>query len=127
MITALDHLVLHVRDIQATLDFYCRGLGMEKRTFGNGRIAIHFGNQKFNLHLADGAPILPRARNPVSGSADFCLVSDQPIDEVVDLLGTRGIAIERGPVEQTGACGPMRSVYIRDPDRNLVEICTYPT
>ena len=127
MITALDHLVLHVRDIEATLDFYCRGLDMEKSTFGNGRIAIHFGNQKFNLHEADGTPILPRARNPVSGGADFCLVSDQPIDEIIRLLEKRAIAIERGPVEQTGACGPMRSVYMRDPDGNLVEICTYLT
>jgi catechol 2,3-dioxygenase-like lactoylglutathione lyase family enzyme len=125
MITALDHLVLHVADIDRTVDFYCRGLGMEKRVFGNGRIAMHFGDQKFNLHEADGAPILPRARNPVAGSVDFCLVSDRPIEEVMRLLGERGIAIERGPVDQTGARGPMRSVYMRDPDGNLVEICVY--
>jgi len=125
MIGSLDHLVLTVRDIDQTIDFYCRGLGMRKQMFGNGRVAIHFGDQKFNLHPADGAPILPRARNPVAGGADFCLVADIPLDEVIRLLGERGIAIERGPVDQTGARGPMRSVYMRDPDDNLVEICAY--
>lgn len=125
MIRSLDHLVLTVRDVGATVDFYCRGLGMRKEVFGTGRIAIHFGEQKFNLHEVDGAPILPRARNAVAGGADFCLVADIPLDEVIRLLGERGIAIERGPVEQTGARGRMRSVYMRDPDGNLVEICDY--
>ena len=76
MIGALDHLVLTVRDLDSTIDFYCRGLGMRKEVFGNGRVAIHFGEQKFNLHEADGAPILPRARNPVAGGGDFCLVAE---------------------------------------------------
>lgn len=125
MIRSLDHLVLTVHDIDSTVDFYCRGLGMRKEMFGNGRVAIHFGEQKFNLHEADGPPLLPRARNPVAGGADFCLVADAPLDEVVRLLGERGIRIERGPVDQTGARGPMRSVYMRDPDDNLVEICAY--
>lgn len=125
MIRGFDHLVLTVRDVGETVDFYCRGLGMHKQVFGNGRIAIHFGEQKFNLHEADGAPILPRARSPVAGGADFCLVADRPLDDVIRLLGERGIAIERGPVEQTGAQGSMRSVYMRDPDGNLVEICDY--
>jgi catechol 2,3-dioxygenase-like lactoylglutathione lyase family enzyme len=125
MIGSLDHLVLTVRDIGRTVDFYCRGLGMRREIFGDGRVAIHFGEQKFNLHPADGAPILPRARNPVAGGADFCLVADIPLDEVIRLLDERGIVIERGPVDQAGARGPMRSVYMRDPDDNLVEICVY--
>lgn len=125
MIRALDHLVLTVGDIGRTVDFYCRGLGMRKETFGEGRVAIHFGDQKFNLHPAAGAPILPRARNPAAGGADFCLVADVPLDAVIRRLGEHGIAIERGPVDQTGARGPMRSVYMRDPDGNLVEICVY--
>jgi catechol 2,3-dioxygenase-like lactoylglutathione lyase family enzyme len=125
MIRSLDHLVLTVRDIDKTVDFYCRGLGMRKEVFGNGRVAIQFGDQKFNLHEADGAPMLPRARNPVAGGADFCLVADLSLDEVIRLLGERGIAIELGPVDRTGALGPMRSVYLRDPDDNLVEICVY--
>jgi catechol 2,3-dioxygenase-like lactoylglutathione lyase family enzyme len=126
MIRSLDHLVLTVRDVDRAVDFYCRGLGMRKEMFGNGRVAIHFGEQKFNLHEADGAPLLPRARNPVAGGADFCLVAEVPLDEVIRRLGNAGIAIERGPVDQTGARGPMRSVYMRDPDDNLVEICVYP-
>jgi len=126
MIRSLDHLVLTVRNIDATVDFYCRGQRMRKEIFGDGRVAIHFGDQKFNLHEADGAPLLPRARNPVAGGADFCLVADVPLDDVVRGLGKAGIAIEHGPVDQTGARGPMRSVYMRDPDDNLVEICAYP-
>lgn len=126
MIASFDHLVLHVADIARSVDFYCSGLGMEKRVFGDGRVAIHFGDHKFNLHEADGAPILPRARNPVAGGVDFCLVADRPIEEVVRVLGERGIVIERGPVDQAGARGPMSSVYMRDPDGNLVEICAYP-
>jgi catechol 2,3-dioxygenase-like lactoylglutathione lyase family enzyme len=125
VIRSFDHLVLTVRDIGKTVDFYCRGLGMRRQVFGDGRVAIHFGDQKFNLHEADGAPLLPRARNPVAGGADFCLVADVPLDAVIRLLGERGVEIERGPVDQTGARGPMRSVYMRDPDGNLVEICAY--
>jgi catechol 2,3-dioxygenase-like lactoylglutathione lyase family enzyme len=125
MIRSLDHLVLTVRDIDRTVDFYCRGLGMRREMFGNGRVAICFGDQKFNLHEADGAPLLPRARNPVAGGADFCLVADVALEEVIRLLRERGIAIEHGPVDRTGARGPMRSVYLRDPDDNLVEICVY--
>ena len=125
MIASLDHLVLTVRDVDKTCDFYCGGLGMRKQVFGDGRVAIHFGDQKFNLHPADGAPILPRARNPMAGGADFCLVADVSLDEVLRKLGDHGIAIERGPVDQIGARGPMRSIYMRDPNDNLVEICVY--
>lgn len=125
MIRGLDHLVLTVRDIDRTCNFYCHGLGMRRETFGKGRVAICFGEQKFNLHEADSAPLLPRARNPVAGGADFCLVADRSLEKVIVLLAERGIAIELGPVDRTGALGPMRSVYLRDPDDNLVEICVY--
>jgi catechol 2,3-dioxygenase-like lactoylglutathione lyase family enzyme len=125
VITGFDHLVLTVRSIERTCDFYTRVLGMKKQVFGEGRVALVFGDQKFNLHEADGAPLLPRARNPVAGGADFCLTTSLDLDDVVRRLAAQGIMIELGPVDRTGARGPMRSVYIRDPDDNLVEIAKY--
>jgi catechol 2,3-dioxygenase-like lactoylglutathione lyase family enzyme len=125
MISGLDHLVLTVRSIERTCDFYTRILGMEKQTFGEGRVALVFGEQKFNLHEADGAPLLPRARNPVPGGADFCLTTDLDLDEVMRRLAAQGVTVELGPVDRTGARGEMHSVYIRDPDDNLVEIAKY--
>lgn len=125
MIDRLDHLVLTVRDMARTRDFYVRGLEMREEVFGGGRVALCFGWQKFNLHEAAGAPILPRAANPTPGSADFCLIADRPLEAVIALLRERGLAIELGPVDRTGATGPIRSVYLRDPDDNLVEISEY--
>lgn len=125
MIDRLDHLVLTVRDVARTRDFYVRGLGMREEVFDGGRAALCFGRQKFNLHEAAGAPVLPRAANPTPGSADFCLIADRPLEEVIALLRERGLAIELGPVDRTGATGPIRSVYLRDPDDNLVEISEY--
>ena len=125
MIDRLDHLVLTVRDMARTRDFYVRGLGIREEVFGGGRVALCFGRQKFNLHEAAGAPILPRAANPTPGSADVCLIADRPLEAVIALLRERGLAIELGPVERTGAAGPIRSVYLRDPDDNLVEISEY--
>ncbi|MDT8331062.1 VOC family protein [Roseomonas gilardii] len=125
MIDRLDHLVLTVRDMARTRDFYVRGLGMREEVFGGGRVALCFGRQKFNLHEAAGAPILPRAANPMPGSADFCLIADRPLEAVIALLRERGLAIELGPVDRTGATGPIRSVYLLDPDDNLVEISEY--
>ena len=125
MIDRLDHLVLTVGDLHRTRDFYVRGLGLEEQSFGEGRFALLFGAQKFNLHEAAGAPILPRAAHPTAGSADFCLIADRPLDQVLELLRERGIPIELGPVGRTGATGPIRSVYLRDPDGNLVEIAEY--
>ena len=125
MIDRLDHLVLTVRDIARTRDFYVRGLGMREEVFGGGRVALSFGRQKFNLHEAAGAPVLPRAANPTPGSADFCLIADRPLEAVIVLLEERGLAIELGPVDRAGATGPIRSVYLRDPDDNLVEISEY--
>jgi catechol 2,3-dioxygenase-like lactoylglutathione lyase family enzyme len=125
MIDRLDHLVLTVADLGRTRDFYVRGLGLTEQSFGDGRSALLFGQQKFNLHEAPGEPILPRAARPTTGSADFCLIADRPLDQVIELLRERGMPIELGPVARTGATGPIRSIYLRDPDGNLVEIADY--
>lgn len=119
-VTALDHLVLTVSDLDATVAFYER-LGMTRKTFGEGRVALHFGRQKINLHLS-GAEIVPHARQPRPGSADLCLLVDEPLGAVARALGEAGVAIELGPVERTGAEGPIRSLYVRDPDGNLIEL-----
>ncbi|MDP9226213.1 MAG: VOC family protein [Actinomycetota bacterium] len=119
-VTALDHLVLTVSNLDATVAFYER-LGMRRETFGEGRVALHFGRQKINLHLA-GAEFVPHARRPTRGSADLCLLVDEPLARVAHELGEAGIAIELGPVERSGAEGPLRSLYVRDPDGNLIEL-----
>lgn len=126
MIDRIDHFVLTVRDIAATVSFYERALGMRLVTFGAGRKALAFGRQKINLHEA-GREFEPKARVPTPGSADFCLVTERPLDEVARHLAACGVPIEEGPVPRTGATGPIRSLYIRDPDGNLVEISTYET
>lgn len=120
-IAALDHLVLTVRDVAVTVDFYTRVLGMEAVTFGQGRRALSFGVQKINLHQS-GREFEPKAERPTPGSADLCFLTDVPLDEVVAHLASCGVAVEEGPVLRTGATGPILSVYIRDPDANLIEI-----
>ena len=125
MIDRLDHLVLTVRDLGRTRDFYVRGLGFTEQRFDDGRFALLFGRQKLNLHELAGEPILPRAARPTTGSADFCLVTDRPLDQVIELLRARDIPIELGPVVRTGATGAIRSIYLRDPDDNLVELASY--
>ena len=120
-IEAIDHVVLTVRDIAATCDFYARVLGFEAVVFGDGRTALSFGRQKFNLHQA-GNEFAPRAHHPTPGSADLCLLAATPIDEVIRHLGDCGIDIIEGPVPKTGATGPLISVYFRDPDANLIEV-----
>jgi catechol 2,3-dioxygenase-like lactoylglutathione lyase family enzyme len=122
-IDRLDHFVLTVRDICASITFY-EALGMTAVTFGNGRRALAFGRQKINLHEAT-ALITPHAKMPTPGSADFCLIAEAPIDAIIAHLEKAGIAIEEGPVARTGAIGPITSVYCRDPDGNLVEIACY--
>ena len=122
MLSHIDHLVLTVTSIEKTCSFYCNCLGMTRETFGNGRVALKFGTQKINLHEV-GSEFLPNARQPTAGSADLCFVSEVPIDVVADRLVETGIAIEAGPVERTGATAPILSIYVRDPDGNLIEIC----
>lgn len=120
-ITSLDHLVLTVVDIEATCDFYQRVLGMEVLIFGGGRTALRFGSQKINLHRA-GAEFEPTALLPTPGSADLCFLTFSDLDDVVRHLKGCGVPIVEGPVERTGATGPIRSLYVRDPDGNLLEL-----
>lgn len=121
-VLALDHLVLTVADIEATVAFY-QALGMQRVTFSGGRVAMAFGRQKLNLHQA-GAEIEPHARHPGPGSADLCFLVDLPPEALSAHLEQQGIAIELGPVPRTGATAPLVSVYVRDPDGNLVELST---
>ena len=120
-IDRLDHFVLTVASIEQTYDFYARVLGMEVTTFGAGRRALLFGQQKINLHQA-GREFEPKARVPTPGSADFCLLASTPLEDVVRHLQQLDVPIEEGPVERTGSACPILFVYIRDPDGNLVEI-----
>lgn len=120
-ISRLDHLVLTVADIDVTCDFYVRALGMERVVFGEGRIALGFGEQKINLHR-HGREFEPKADRPTPGSADLCFLSETPLEQVITHLEAEEIRIIEGPVDRTGATGPIRSVYVRDPDNNLIEI-----
>jgi catechol 2,3-dioxygenase-like lactoylglutathione lyase family enzyme len=123
-IDRLDHLVLTVASIEATVEFYTQVLGMDVVTFGPGRTALAFGTSKINLHQA-GKEFEPKALHPTPGSADICLIVDDDIADVVAQLAAAGIAVETGPVERTGATGPMVSCYLRDPDHNLIELSNY--
>lgn len=124
VIDRLDHTVLTVRDIDVSCDFYHEVLGMEVITFGEGRRALKFGAQKFNLHQA-GGEFEPKAHRPTPGSADFCLITSTPMPEVMARLADCGVEVFEGPVARTGAQGPITSVYFRDPDLNLVEVSVY--
>jgi catechol 2,3-dioxygenase-like lactoylglutathione lyase family enzyme len=124
MITHLDHLVLTVKDIPRSVAFYTKVLGMNKVVFGAGRVALSFGRQKINLH-EEGQEFEPKAMRPTPGSADLCFISDASIESVTSTLVSQGIEIVEGPVSKTGACGPIRSIYFRDPDGNLIEISNY--
>ncbi|UIP88095.1 VOC family protein [Pseudomonas phenolilytica] len=120
-ISHLDHLVLTVADIETSVDFYTRVLGMQAVTFGEGRKALAFGNQKINLHQA-GREFEPKAERPIPGSADLCFIVATPLEQVIAHLKAQQVAILEGPVQRTGATGPIRSVYVRDPDFNLIEL-----
>ena len=123
-IERLDHLVLTVADIARTCDFYSRMLGMEVVIFGEGRTALRFGQHKINLHSADNVPNLV-ADKPTPGSADLCFITRTPLAEVVSHLQDCGVPIVAGPGPRAGAIGTIQSIYIRDPDQNLVEISNY--
>jgi catechol 2,3-dioxygenase-like lactoylglutathione lyase family enzyme len=120
-IRSIDHLVLVVLNIETTVEFYTRVLGMEAREPAPGRRALHFGSQKINLQQLH-ASMDPNTRHPTRGAGDFCLLTDTPIDEVASHLGAQGVAIIEGPIRRTGATGPIQSVYFYDPDENLVEV-----
>ena len=121
MIDHLDHLVLTAVDAEATVDFYTRVMGMQLETFGAGRMAFRYGNQKINLHLR-GQEFEPKAHVPVPGALDLCFIASIPRGQVVVRLNEAQWPIIEGPILRTGATGPIRSVYVRDPDLNLIEI-----
>lgn len=128
LVDRVDHLVLTVTDIEASTRFYERSLGLQREFFrgpeGQPRHALRFGSQKINLQ--DRATDTPtKARTPTFGAGDFCLIAAVPLDEVLAHLAAEGVVIEAGPVSRTGALGPIRSVYFRDPDGNLVEVAEY--
>lgn len=125
-IDQLDHLVLTVRDLDATLAFYTEVLGMEAITFAGGRRALAFGAQKINLHV-QGQEFEPKATHPTPGSGDLCFLTRVPLDEVQRHLAACGVPIIEGPVQRTGAQGPILSVYVRDPDQNLIEVANQLT
>ncbi len=120
-IDSLDHLVLTVADIGHTCDFYSRVMGMDVVTFRGDRKALQFGRQKINLHQ-QGREFDPKALVPQPGSADLCFLTATPIVACIEHLGRCGVNIEGGPLERTGATGPILSVYFRDPDGNLIEV-----
>ena len=123
-IDALDHLVLTVKDIEATCAFYCKALGMNAVTFADGRTALAFGAQKINLHQ-QGKEFEPKAHRPTPGSGDLCLITSIAVPEVVAHLKACDVEVIDGPVRRTGAVGTLLSVYFRDPDLNLIEVSNY--
>ena len=123
-IDQIDHLVLTVRDLAATLDFYTRVLGTEEITFSSGRKALRVGSQKLNVHEV-GATFDPKAAHPTPGSADLCFITRIPFEDAIAHVEACGVEIIEGPVPRTGALGPITSIYFRDPDDNLIEVSTY--
>lgn len=121
MIKTFDHVVIATRNLERCLDFYTRALGMKVERYGNDRIALRFGDHKFNVH-PPGFDAGIKARTPTPGSLDLCFLADRPLDEVIAHLRKEKVPIEEGPVNRTGARFTIRSVYVRDPDENLIEI-----
>ncbi len=120
-VEAIDHVVLTVRDLSVTVDFYELVLGMESIVFAGGRRALRFGDQKINLHEV-GKEHLPNARHAGSGTADLCFLTATPLDSVVARLQALDVDVEEGPAPADSARGPLRSVWFRDPDGNLIEV-----
>lgn len=121
MIGSIDHIVLTTGNLERCLDFYTRVLGMRLERYGKSRIALRFGDHKFNVH-PPGFDAGIKARIPTPGSLDLCFIADRPLDEVIAHLGRERVPIEEGPINRTGARFTIRSVYVRDPDGNLIEI-----
>jgi catechol 2,3-dioxygenase-like lactoylglutathione lyase family enzyme len=121
MLKSIDHIVIATRDLEKCLEFYTRVLGCALERYGEGRIALRFGDHKFNVH-PPGFVAGIRARTPTPGSLDLCFLADRPLDAVIAHLKACRVTIEEGPVNRTGARFTIRSVYIRDPDENLIEI-----
>lgn len=124
-VASLDHLVITANDVERTITFYTDVLGMEKEVFGpQKRVALRFGNQKINLHPY-GNEFLPHANTPKPGSQDLCFISHTPVSSWIKTLEAKQIKVEEGPIMRTGARGPIRSIYFRDPDKNLIEVSNY--
>lgn len=123
-IDRIDHIVITAFDVERTIDFYSKVMGMEPITFAGGRRGLAFGRQKINLHQS-GREFEPKALKPTPGSMDLCFITETPLAQVISHLKSHGVAVARGPVEKTGALGPMMSVYFRDPDGNLIEVSNY--
>jgi catechol 2,3-dioxygenase-like lactoylglutathione lyase family enzyme len=124
MIQGIDHIVLTVSDLERTLAFYPRVLGMACVREPGRPAALGFGSQKINVHQKDHR-FEPKAFRPTPGSSDFCLITDRPVADWLALLRHHGVALELGPVVRSGARGPMDSIYFRDPDNNLIEVTGY--
>lgn len=124
MIERIDHVVITTTQPDACIAFYTGVMGMKLEHFGEGRRAFSFGRQKINLHVK-GSEYEPKAHLPVSGSLDLCFIADRPLDQVIERLKAANVKIIQGPVPKTGAVGNLRSVYVRDPDLNLIEISEY--
>ena len=120
-LTAIDHFVLTVRDVEKSVAFYKDVLGCPVIRFAQNRFAVQIGNSKINFHETT-CPVKPHSLNPTAGSADFCLLTETDISDVCRQLRSKGIAIEVGPVKRVGAVCPITSIYLRDPDGNLIEI-----
>ncbi len=123
LVDRLDHLVLTVRSVQATCEFYTRVLGLEVITFGDDRKALRFGKQKINLHEA-GNELEPKALAPTPGAGDFCFIITTPLEAAIEQIQSCGVAVIAGPIMRTGAISSIRSIYLRDPDGNLIELAS---
>lgn len=123
-VTGIDHIVLTVADIEKSIAFYTTILGMHVIEFGNGRKALRLGNQKINLHQT-GHSFEPKAHRPTEGAADLCFIVETKLETVQLELSNKGITIVEGIVQRTGATGKLKSIYIRDPDKNLIELSHY--
>ena len=124
VIDRIDHIVITAFDVERSIDFYSKVMGMEPITFAGGRRGLAFGKQKINVHQS-GREYEPKALKPTPGSMDLCFITETPLEEVMARLKSNGVVIAQGPVEKTGALGPMMSVYFRDPDGNLIEVSNY--
>lgn len=123
-VNRIDHIVLTVKSIERSVEFYTSVLGMKKEFFGDNRVALLFGNQKINLHQFQNE-FLPKASLPVPGSEDLCFITETEIEEAMKSVASKGVDIIEGPVKRTGATGEIESFYIRDPDNNLIELSNY--